>query len=1309
MAPVPGILDMAAPTLATVPVHINTNRNRSVADYLAAVQQQAAEMIPFEHAGLQNINRMLPDKTLDLNHLFVIQPFADRLGEQSASLLPEGLEPVPYTDVAAFHAYPLVVECNTGSEAENQGDSVELEAYFDEAILPSDRANAIMERFRHIFIQLRAAASSSGVGSSSTPVAHIDILGPQDIPRIRGWNQWTQAAEPGRDACIHDLVHQQRLGQPDAQAVCAWDGQLTYAELDDLSLRLAHHLVSLGVRAEIPVIMIFEKTLWAVVAQIAILRAGGIIVPVGHNHPLQRVQNIIQATGANVILSSKEYELHHGLVPHVLVLGENLMSRLPPHQPELTCGMAKPTDAAFVIFTSGSTGVPKGVVLEHHSLVASLKAQRNLFTGPAARSLQFAAYTFDVSIAETFIPLISGGCVCVPSEDDRVNNLAAAMETMKVSLANLTPTVAGLLQPKQLASLQTLVFGGEAVTSEAVSRWLGRRVRLFNAYGPAECSICSSARHIETAGEAPSIGTAMAGGNLWVVDPFDHHCLVPVGVPGELLIEGPLLARGYLGDAKKTAAAFVTDPAWLQYFDFGPRQGRRFYRTGDLVRQAPDGSLTYLGRQDTQVKLHGQRLEIGEIEHWFKKVAGARARAAVAGLLARENGSAAAGEPVLAVAVEMDHAEPGGGPTQERSGDQPFTLLPLSANQRQLFGRVRDSLLEALPSYMVPQLYIPVNKLPTTDSGKVDRRAAWAAIQHSGRVSQYSVTTNRTRVAPVTDTERELQQLWAVALRIPPQDIGARDDFFLSGGDSISAMRLVAKAREATRMPLTVADIFQHPVLADVAKVLDARASENALPRSAYRAFSTLGVAEAGPYAAEFIQPLLLEGCHAVDAAPVTDSQALSVILSLRKTRDFFGYITLAGEGPCDIEKWKASSWELVRRHEILRTAYVFVNEQMLQVVLQEWRPDIAHYETDDAAIDGFARELFARDMDRPTCLGRPFIEFAIVTSPSQHRILLRICHADYDAISMSLFFNDLSAIHAGKASSAEPSSFIRDYVSALKGSPETIQKSRSYWGNLLQGASMPRIAPPHQHGPSKIIHHATRSVSLPDRDSKSGKRTTAGTLMRAAWGLTLARYTGMADVTFGEAVSGRSTGQPAAAGAAGCCVNIVPTRIVIHGDASVRELLDAAQAQHVARLPHETVGFRELIGNSGRMMVEDPHFTTRINHLDRPPQWTLRIGDAAYQPSLSLSEDVQDLVDISLTSHSHPDHIKLMFRYREGAMSAEAAEQFMSCLCAVSEQLAATSSESMRLGDLELGPHGESWPVVGNGSVALGIGQPEE
>ncbi|KAK0701263.1 hypothetical protein B0H67DRAFT_650496 [Lasiosphaeris hirsuta] len=1333
-SPVPGILDIAAPTLATVPVRISIDRGGSVADYLGAVQRQAAEMIPFEHVGLQRINQMLADdKALGIGHLFVVQPFADRLGQDASSLLPPGLEPVRSSAVSAFHRYPLVVECNTGPGPD---ESVELEACFDPVAISSEKVRTILERLGHVFVQLRAVASSTGhPNGDGRLLARIDTLGPQDAARIRAWNKWDRAAAPRSSACVHELVHRQQLVQPGSQAVCAWDGKLTYAELDDLSHRLARHLVSLGVAPEVPVPMILEKSLWAVVAQLAVLRAGGVVVPIGHKHPIQRVQDITRATGAEVVLVSKHWDKRDGLlVSHVLVVDEHLLRGLPSTAEHGPACDASPANAAFIIFTSGSTGVPKGVVLEHGALATSLAAEGDLFAGPNVRALQFSSYTFDVSIAETFVPLITGGCVCVASEDDRVSNLAAAMEAMGVNLAYLTPTVAGLLQPQQVPSLETLVLIGEALRSEAAARWMGGRVRVFNAYGPAECSILStSSRQITDASEAPSIGTAIAGSNLWVVDPSDYHHLVPVGIPGELLIEGPLLARGYLGDDKKTADAFVTDPAWLECFDFGPVQGRRFYRTGDLVQQAPDGSITYLGRRDTQAKLHGQRLEIGEIEHWAGKILGVQAGAAVVGLLAPdEEASAPVAEPVLAIAVEVDMEIWGGlgpRPAREQGAQTPLSLLPLSEDLRRMFGQLRSSLLETLPSYMVPRLYIPVGKLPTTDSGKLDRRVIWATIQRSRLSSHcYSLATDRPREAPRTDTERQLQQLWAAVLRIPPQEIGSGDDFFLSGGDSISAMRLVAKAREAGQLPLTVADIFRHPILSDLAAAIpETRSADSILPRASYQPFSTLGLALADPdqFIAQSIEPLLVERCVVTDAAPVTDFQALSVTSALRASRDLLAHVTLDREGPCDLEKWRASCWQLVRQHGILRTAYVFAREQLLQVALQKWQPDIAHFETDDDDItmDEFTNRLVAQDMNRPPCFGRPFVEFAIITSPSRHRILFRLSHAEYDAISMSYFLDDLRAIYAGGATSAEPSNFIH-YISALSATPETSkEESVRYWRSLLEGSSMPRIAPRDQRAPSKLIHHATRTTSLPSqfgsRPGGSTTTTTAATLIRAAWGLTIARYTGMTDVVFGEVVSGRNTGHPVAARAAGCCANIVPVRTVLGGDVPVRHFLDAIQDQYITRLQHETVGFRSILaecfgaevagGGGGGGGSTATFFTTRVNHLDRAPRWTLDIGGATYRASISLPDGAQDPSDIAITSVSHaPNHIEVAFGYREGAVSAEVADRLLSCLCAAIELLAAESSGGMLLDSL-LGEDGDKWLGVGGRSLAADVDQNHE
>ncbi len=1325
-APVPGIFDIAAPTLATVPVRIGVDLGRTAAEYLAAIQEQAVGMMPFEHTGLQHITQMVPDKTLPLNHLFVVQPFAERIDHADTSLLP-GLELVPAQEAADFHNYPLIVECNTGLGNENGSgnSSVELYIRFDKAVLPTDTVQSMLERFELAFAQLQSAAATRGPDTDGAMLlSHLQgkMVGSSDIARISEWNTWGSETLPGKkETCVHELVRRQRIAHPDAQAVHAWDGDLSYAQLGALSLRLAHYLASLGVGPETPVCAMFEKSRWAIVAQLATLEAGGAVVPVNYKHPNQRIKDIVNVAGAKVILTSGQHaDRCRELVPHVVVVDEHLLptTALADHD-GAACEAVHPTNAAFIIFTSGSTGVPKGVILEHHALATSLQAEAALFSTPAARTLQFSAFTFDISIAEIFMTLAVGGCVCVVSEADRVSNLAAAMQAARVNIAYLTPTVLSLLEPQQLPSLATLILIGEALKPELVMPWVGRNVRLFNAYGPAECCILSTcSRQISDAGQAPNIGSAIANSNLWVVDQSDFHRLVPIGVAGELLIEGPLLARGYLGDEKKTAAAFVTDPAWLGHFAFGPRAGRRYYRTGDLVRQSRDGSLVYLGRKDAQVKIHGQRMEMGEIEHWVTKqlVAQSQKAVAVAGLISAPT------QPVLAVALELEPSsdEPTNITTplattpQQPRPDQArpqLSLLPLSDARRRLFDELRDSLSGVLPSYMVPALYFPVTKLPLTDSGKLDRKQIWESIRQTELWASYTLAASGSKDAvPSTDTERQLQQLWARVLGTSARDIGSRDDFFRSGGDSITAMRLVAAARETGQTPLTVADVFQHPVLSDLARTVDAKkggAPAALAPIKEYQPFSNLRTDEPPERVQSSLAALISEaGATVVDAAPVTDFQALSVISTLRKSRDLLAHVSLDGEGSCDVTRWTESCHELVRNHEILRTAYVYHNGELVQAVLREYKPEIAYFETGSITMEEFTAELISRDMDRPPRLNRPFVEFAILAGPSRHRILLRISHAEYDNISLSYFVEHLRAIHSGEDVAVpgqhDYPGFAR-YMSTLA-TGQDIENARRYWRTLLEGAVMPRIrlGPPRL---SRLIPHGTRSVRLPNQQvapaspaETGSKLVTAATLVRAAWALVLAFHTSRADVVFGDIVSGRNTGDPVAARAAGCCVNIVPVRAFLDPATPAGELLRALQQQQLARLPHETLGFREYLAmcpgqSSSSSSSSSPSFffTSRVNHLDRAPEFAaLHMGETAtYRATIALPEGAQDPSDVTVTSLAQPPgpgddgRIDVTLGYAERAIGARQADAMLTGLCAAIELLASPEARNMTLGAL--------------------------
>jgi amino acid adenylation domain-containing protein len=1221
-APVTGILDVMGPTITTVPVRVSLDSTQTVSAYLDVIQQQATDMLPFEHTGLHNISKMA-SVPFNFQHLFVVQPAVDRLDQVESTF--QGVTPVPF-EISGFHSYPLVVECST-TTAETES-FVDLQLQFDQAVLSPERANALSERFHYVFSQLQIAAG----GKENKAVADVSFITPDDLGRIQEWNKFDDRMA-GAEACIHELVYQQQLSDPDAQAVCAFDGTLTYRELDQLASRLAYHLVDLGVGPEVNVATIFEKTQWAVVTYLAVLKAGGTIVPINHQHPRQRVEGLITNIKSKIILTSQEIERFRDVVPHVLNVNQELLDQLPaPKGTPLP--IVKLTDPAFIIFTSGSTGMPKGVVLQHTAIVSSMtKGHGSFYASPDTRALQFSAFNFDISIAEIFTTLSFGGCVCVISEDDRVSRLPEAMEEAGVNFAILTPTIANLFKPEQVPTLNKMLLVGEALRPEVAVPWISSHVELYNAYGPAEASILTTySSRIEHPSQAPNIGFPLAHSNLFVVDPFDYHKLLPVGMVGELLIEGPLLARGYLSDEQKTAEAFVTDPVWLQQFDLGPVSGRRFYRTGDLVKQRPDGSFVYMGRRDTQVKIHGQRVEIGEIEYWVKtKYSGVREVAA--GLFKPSQTD----DALLAIAMEVPSAT-------EMCG-----LLPISDSLQEAFRDLRRELLEVLPSHMVPQLYLPFGKLPLTDSGKLNRRATWEIVQECTSWSQY-FPTDDVKAEPSTETERLLLGLWSAALKIPASSIGTTDDFFRSGGDSISAMRLVAAVREHAQLSLTVADVFKHPALSDMASAA-IQGKDTIQAATKYEPFSTLSAG-----VKESLQSLLSILGEVIDAAPVTDLQSLAITTSLRKSRDLMAYVSIDGKGAPDISRWEASCTELVKHHDALRTAYICHEGQLVQAVLKSYTPGITHHETDQP-IEEFSKQLIAQDMNRPPNLGQPFLEFAIITSPSEHRILFRLSHAEYDAISLSYFVNTLQEIYQ-QSPVTKYVSFPR-YVSSFAG--QNLEASRDYWRTLLAGSSMPAISAKSatRRLPSRQIYHAARRVPT-TKALPAG--ITMSTVMRAAWAHTLANHVGNPDIIFGEVVSGRSNGDPLVEKTAGCCANMVPVRASVE-EKSIRDLLQSLQKQLVDRLPYESLGFRDMI-RSCTDLPQGTLFSSLLNHLDQASEWTLDLDSGKYSVSVEKTDGAGDVSDVSITSTAGAGYVEIAMAYLEDGISADVADKIFNRLC---------------------------------------------
>jgi non-ribosomal peptide synthetase component F/aryl carrier-like protein len=483
-APVAGIQEVLSPTFTTVPVRVNVDKRQKLVEFMAAIQDQATEMMPFEQYGMQNIKQLSTEisEACESQALLVIQQrlpgLTDERDERSL-----GLVRLARDSSVAFHSFAISMECTIAA-----GHAVDLVATFDSTIIDERQSMRILHQMDHVLQQLCSETICGG-----SVVDEVNILSPADREEIIRWNSTELQTS---QVCVHHLVERQARLQPQDPAICSWDGEMTYSELDKQSSRLARVLLESGnIQTHKLIPLLFEKSLWTIVAMLGILKAGGACVVLDPAHPTARLRGIVQDVEAKVVLSSRScFSTARGLVDMVIAVDKTFFDALPgsmQHHHDVDGPLHErvevtPQDSAFILFTSGSTGKPKGIVIDHSAFSSSINGHASILRF-GSRCFQFTAYTSDVSIGEIFTTLSLGSCVCVPSDYERMNGLASSIRRMNVNWAFLTPSVAALVDPAEVPSLQTLVFGGETATPKNISTW-APVVFLINSFGPAVCT-----------------------------------------------------------------------------------------------------------------------------------------------------------------------------------------------------------------------------------------------------------------------------------------------------------------------------------------------------------------------------------------------------------------------------------------------------------------------------------------------------------------------------------------------------------------------------------------------------------------------------------------------------------------------------------------------------------------------------------------------------------------------------------------------------------------------------------------------------
>ena len=370
---------------------------------------------------------------------------------------------------------------------------------------------------------------------------------------------WTQAPSEQIDACIQDIVYEHALARPDREAVCAWDGILTYGQLWTHVQELAELLVGLGVGPDTIVPLCFEKSSWSVVAMLAVLEAGAGFCPLDATQPNSRIAKLVSRLESRILLCSRKYTQDlSGVADRIVPVDSDTVAKF--RNVSLSKKeRGKSGNIAYILWTSGSTGEPKGVVVEHRAYCSAAKTHAPTFClTEHSRVLQYASAVFDASLIEILTALMIGATTCIPTEHARVNDLPSAINQLRVNWAALTPSVVNFLEPSMVPGLQTLLLMGEVMSQEHIQTWSS--VNLLNGYGPAEASVAAVANTDVTLDREPTLIGSGIGVRCWLVDPENHNRLVPPGCVGELAIEGATLARGYLKDPERTNDAFVEVP-----------------------------------------------------------------------------------------------------------------------------------------------------------------------------------------------------------------------------------------------------------------------------------------------------------------------------------------------------------------------------------------------------------------------------------------------------------------------------------------------------------------------------------------------------------------------------------------------------------------------------------------------------------------------------------------------------------------------------------------------------------------------------
>ncbi|KZN30563.1 hypothetical protein N480_06280 [Pseudoalteromonas luteoviolacea S2607] len=1100
----------------TLVLRVDTSEN-SLSEYLAHIRQvnidaQANQELPFEQLlEVCNITR-----SSQYTPLFQIM-FSMNTISREALRLP-GVNFTPYERSGIACKFDLDINAAISDEG------ITFNWVYDESLFTHAHITSMAEHLTKLLSEFS--------NPSITELSQLPMLSDQEIHYQTHILNSTQTEYP-REALFHQLFEEKALSQPSDLALVFANHTMTYRELNANANRLAHYLRAQGVGTETLVGICVERSLEMVVGILAILKAGAAYVPLDPKYPKSRLEYMLEDTQIEHMLTLSEIaeqlsfanEINMVRLDDVRVQQE--FDQYSAENPTLLTRQHS-RNLAYVIYTSGSTGTPKGVMVEHRSLVNTIMDNvSRVEMEPRAISYQATSIAFDASIWLIWNTLIAGATVRLAST---LSFQAELTKYADVTHLFMTPSMLESIDVDACPFIKVVIVGGENCSQDLVNRWSRQGKVFLNAYGPTEVTIVSSMSKL-TQYSPPHIGKPSANVQYLVLN--DQLQIVPMGTVGELYIGGDGLARGYLNLPELTQERFITNP-------LSDNPNSKLYKTGDLVRYLEDGNVTFIGRNDDQVKVRGFRVELGEIEHALSRCEHVNACTVI-------------------VVGESGSEQLAGYITIEQS---------YNADDRQFKSDLKAQLQEQLPAHMIPPFITVLDSLPLTPNGKVNKAA----------LPQPSIATMQGQgehVAPTTDTERSLVQIWANLLKLEVDAISTGTSFFDIGGHSLLAIRLISEIKHTLDKELSVQQLFEHTTISKMASTLDAQTGASLLAPELKATARVSGE----PVALSFAQQRLWMINQLQGASPEYHMPMVARV-----------------SGQFDLAAAQLAMSNIIARHQVLRTVFDTQVDEPVQVVLDGVEFNLVKHDlsnVDERAQQEQVDAIVQQDIARPFNLRQDIMLRATFIQLSEREdngvLLFNMHHIASDGWSMGLLIKEF-ALEYQAAIAGQPSPVpdlkiqYADYAQWqrewLQG--EVLETQLNYWLTQLEAVPAVHGLPLNKPRPT-VKKHVGQAVSCQIDKATANRieefakqqQLTPFMLFHAVLSLVISRHSNSQDIVIGTPVANRTHVdlEPLI----GFFVNTLVLRVNTHPQ-SVNEYLAQVRKVNIEAQAHQDIPFEQLV-----------------------------------------------------------------------------------------------------------------------------------